>query len=355
MIFPKVASFILTYKCNLDCVHCYVDANRQCEEVNNGEAKLIVERLAEAGVKTLIFSGGEPLLRADIFELCDYASQKGLFVGVCTNGTQVDGESALKLKEAGVKVVTISIDGLERSHDSFRRHDGSFNKTMAGIKQCLGAGLQVGVELTPTKFNYKDVTAVIKTLKDNGVLYPHLRRFVLLGRGAQNSQALGISPNDYAAFLQNWFDGSSENGVFCMAFHEPLYQVLLFRNSLKSPWSILRILRVFFQGSEWSNIPSVLSKSHIGCIAGTLWCGIMPNGDVRACPLLPITLGNIMNDSLRGIWENSRVVRDLQDRSSLKGRCGVCGYRSVCGGCRSYAYSKTSDYLAEDPMCLLNR
>jgi radical SAM protein with 4Fe4S-binding SPASM domain len=329
---PKIASWIITTECNMFCDHCYVDAGRKSnQELNTKEGINVIDELMESGIKMIFFSGGEPILREDFFRLCNYASSRGMFVNVCSNGFELTLDTVKKLKKCGVRRVIISIDSPNsKIHDSFRKCDNAFNRGIKGIKNCISLDMEVFIEATATKLNYLHLDKLVDLaakLKVKGVTF---RRFIPLGRGFLNAQKLSITSRELVFVMKNWLKKQLEYPDMEIKTHEPTYMAFLLKEDLFNP--------KFLKG--------------YGCLAGREWLGIMPNGDVRVCPVLPITIGNL-KDNWKHFWKHSKVVSSLRNRKFLKGKCSKCHFKEVCGGCRAHAFSITSDYLSEDPLCPL--
>jgi len=340
---PRIVSWNTTLNCNLRCAHCYINAHRRsAEELDTTEGKRLIDQIAEVSKPILVLSGGEPLLREDIFELAHYATKKGLTVGLGTNGTLITIDIAKKLKEAGVKTVAVSLDSvIPEKHDRFRGINGAWEKAIKGIKACRDVGLEIRINTTVTRENYDEIDKIVRLAEKVGAKHFHLFSLVPTGR-AKSVDA--PSPTEYERMIRDVLvKGRTE-----------------FR---------LRIRPVCFpQFTRIAKQEGIRLEVERGCIAGLWYCRINPTGDVTPCPYLPIKVGNIREKSFKEIWFNSEVFKTLRDFKNLKGRCGVCDFQNVCGGCRARAYGLThdvtyvcgtldvpdkltGDYLAEDPWC----
>ncbi|MEM0488099.1 MAG: radical SAM protein [Candidatus Bathyarchaeia archaeon] len=345
---PLIVSWNVTLKCNLKCPHCYINAAERelPDELSTEEAKLLINQIAEVSRPLLILSGGEPLLREDIFELIQYGTERGLRMAMGSNGMLIDDEVARKLKKVGIKTVSISLDSsIPEQHDEFRGVKGSWERAIRAIKALRNNDILVQVNTTVTKQNYDEINDIMTLAEQLGVENFHLFFLVPTGRGVKIND---ISPVMY----ENMIRGILAN---------------ITRHKLNvKPTCAPQFMRIVKQTS--------VSIKHIqammrGCIAGLYYCRIYPTGEVTPCPYLPIKLGNIRERSFKDIWFNSEILKNLRDFKKLRGKCGVCDYRDVCGGCRARAYSLTSDfidfcgdlheptelrgdYLAEDPWCV---
>ena len=343
---PLVVSWNVTRKCNLKCPHCYINAAKEelSDELNTEEAKQLIDQICEVSRPLLILSGGEPLLRKDVFELIRYGTEKGLKMGLGSNGSLIDGVTAKKLKEAGVKTVSISLDSCSpERHDEFRGVAGSWEKAVNAIKALKENSVLVQVNTTVTQQNYAEIDEIISLAEQLGVENFHLFFLVPTGRGTKIAD---ISPAMYENMIKETFAKTSKHRLNVRPSCAPQFMRIAKDNGLDM--------------RQWIR----------GCIAGLYYCRVYPNGDVTPCPYLPIKLGNIREKSFSEIWFTSDVFKALRDFDALKGKCGACEYRSLCGGCRARAYGLSSDfidvcgdlhepaelkggdYLAEDPWCV---
>jgi AdoMet-dependent heme synthase len=342
---PLVVSWNLTRKCNLKCSHCYINATSEelNGELNTDESKRLIDQIAEVSRPLLILSGGEPLLRNDVYELIQYGTEKGLRMGLGSNGGLIDTKSARKLKEAGVKTVSISIDSpIAQQHDEFRGVAGSWSKAINAIKALRDNNVLVQVNTTLTQQNYNQIDEIMSLAEEIGVENFHLFFLVPTGRGAKMAD---ISPTMYEDMITNTFAKTSKHKLNVRPSCAPQF---------------MRIAKdMGLDMRQWIR----------GCIAGSYYCRVYPNGDITPCPYLPIKLGNVREQTFKQIWFKSPIFKALRNPDSLKGKCGVCDYRQLCGGCRARAYGLSSDfidycgdlhepgelkgdYLTEDPWCV---
>jgi len=342
---PLVVSWNVTRKCNLKCSHCYINAvsKQHNDELTTAESKKLIDQLSEVSRPMLILSGGEPLLRSDIFDIIRYGTQKGLRMGMGSNGALIDGDVAKKLKDAGIKTVSISLDSaIPERHDEFRGVKGSWQKAVDAIKALRENSVLVQVNTTLTQQNYGEIDNIMSLAEEIGVENYHLFFLVPTGRGAKLAD---ISPTMYENMITNTFAKTARHKLNVRPSCAPQF---------------MRIAKdMNLDMRQWIR----------GCIAGMYYCRIFPNGEVTPCPYLPVKLGNIREKSFKDIWFNSDIFKSLRNPTTLKGKCGACDYRNVCGGCRARAYGLSSDfidycgdlhepgelkgdYLAEDPWCV---
>jgi radical SAM protein with 4Fe4S-binding SPASM domain len=342
---PLVVSWNLTRKCNLKCPHCYINSTTQQlkNELTTEESKRLIDQICEVSRPLLILSGGEPLLRKDVYELVRYGAEKGLKMGLGSNGSLIDGVAAKKLKEAGIETVSISLDShIPEQHDEFRGVAGSWEKAVRAIKALRENGVLVQVNTTVTQQNYDQIDDIMSLAEGLGVENFHLFFLVPTGRGAKIAD---ISPAKYEGMIKTVFAKAAKHKLNVRPSCAPQF---------------MRIAKdMSMDMRQWIR----------GCIAGLYYCRVYPNGDITPCPYLPIKLGNIREKSFKEIWSNSEIFKSLRDFNALKGKCGVCDYRVLCGGCRARAYGLSSDfidycgdlhepaelkgdYLTEDPWCV---
>lgn len=320
-------SWNTTQKCNLYCKHCYRDSgpDKLKNELSNKESKKLLREIKQAGFRIIVFSGGEPLLRDDIFDLISYSKSLGMRSLMGSNGTLITKRVARKLKECGLDYIAVSIDSLNpKKHDEFRGVKGSFNRAVKGIKNCIEKDIKVQVNCTLTKDNLKEIDDIIEFSKELKVSSCHMLFLVDIGRGKNINQ---MNKSDYKTAINKII--SKEIDIRAKPTCAPQYKVEALINKKEKP-----------QGR--------------GCIAGISYCSILPNGDVHICPYADVKVANIREESFDSIWENNQIFKDLRDFTKYKGKCGKCKYINICGGCRARAFNNSGDWLGEDPYCLLD-
>jgi radical SAM protein with 4Fe4S-binding SPASM domain len=334
---PPVVSWILTGRCNMRCSHCYPEASPEYRAPELGaEAHLAaVDKFAAAGVRCVVLSGGEVLVLRDAVPLLAAITDAGMLACLCTNGSLINPAMAKRLKAAGVALVSVSIDGSDAaSHDRLRQYQGAFEKAVTAIQLLSAEDVPVMADYTATRINRADVNVLRETVMRAGAKGLNLKRFRPIGRGHGNAEALSLELDDYRTLVDNFLNSSGCDDAFACTDDPAAYA-----------YSRLVL------GKDASSQHSLASR--LGCLAGLGWFGVMPGGDVTPCPLLPVPIGNILNDDLPELFASSPIVRRLLDRDDRGGACGTCPERSRCGGCRAHALATTGDYLAEDPYCLL--
>ncbi|MDH4101149.1 MAG: radical SAM protein [Nitrospirota bacterium] len=330
---PYFISWNTTKRCNLKCSHCYLDAadlsGDTSNELTTDECYRLIDQMSEvAPGAMLIITGGEPLLRPDIYDICSYSSQKGFISVLGTNGTPVTDETAARLVECGVKGVGISLDSMDpKIHDDFRKIDGCWEGAVRGMEACRTHGLDFQVQTTVVESNYNQIKDLIDFSYRAGARAFNLFFLVCTGRGQDLTD---ITPEQYHATLDMLVDiQDNYPGMMVRARCAPHYT----RNALDSP-----------------NKEGYVTGYNKPCTAGTNYCRISPEGDVTPCPYMPISAGNVRQRSFVDIWRNSPLFEEFRN-PTLKGKCGSCEISHLCGGCRARAYAHTGDIMAEDPWC----
>ncbi len=339
----KWLAWEITRRCNLHCVHCRSSSELEVKEhpdFTTEEGKRIIDDISSFAKPVVVLSGGEPLLRDDWQELASYGTEKGLRMCLATNGTLVTPEVCHRIKDAGIRMVSLSLDGSTADiHDNFRNQPGAFEGTMNAARLFRESGISFLINSSFTKRNQPDVPNVYRLAKELGATAWYMFMIVPTGRGEDIMEEL-ISPEDYEELLKWHYEmEKNEHDLLVRPTCAPHYYRVRMQLAKKEGERIEhRSLKFSTGGSK-------------GCLAGQLICLIDVDGNVLPCSYFPLAAGNIREKSLKEIWDSSSLFRELRDFSSYKGRCGVCEYIRVCGGCRARAYAVSGDYLQEEPFC----
>jgi radical SAM protein with 4Fe4S-binding SPASM domain len=332
------------------------------DELSRREAENLIDELSGWGRTILVFSGGEPLLRPDIFHLMRYANDKGVIVALATNGTLIDQNVARRIRESGVDRVSISLDGAdEATHDVLRRLPGSFQSAIAGAQALRAEGVPLQINVTVAKHNADQLDEMVSLAKDLGAAALHLFLLVPVGCGMEIAEDQTLQADAYEETL-NWLYETErrETGLQLRATCAPHYfRVVKQRqtghadresSSPSAPGG--HPASAGHPGSAGEGGPrGALHAATRGCLAGTGVCFVSHIGKVYGCGYMPIEAGDLRQTDLAEIWQTSEFFAELRDLDELKGKCGRCGYGRVCGGCRARAYGSTGDFLAEEPFC----
>ena len=278
-------------------------------------------------------------MREDIFELARYAVGKELTVALATNGTPVDEEKARLIEKSGIKRASISLDGaVAKTHDDFRGEQGSFERALAGFRRIRDAGVEAQLNFSLAKVNEPELPQLYDLAVKEKAVALHIFMLVPVGCGLELSEEEMIGPEDYERVMGWVYEKSLEGKLPLKVTCGPHYYRVI-REKAKE------------RGEELSVKTHGMEAVTRGCLGGISVCFVSSCGDVFPCGYLPVKAGNVRQKSLGEIWEGSPEFAKLRDYSLLEGKCGVCGYRKVCGGCRARAYAKTGNVLAEEPFC----
>ncbi|MFC1713894.1 radical SAM protein [Candidatus Poribacteria bacterium] len=339
-----------TNRCNLRCKHCYISAEdrRYGNELTTEEAEEFITDLGEMRAPVLLFSGGEPLIREDLFHLGRFGTDKGLRVVLSTNGTLITKEMAKNIKESGIQYAGVSLDGLHDIHDEFRSLPGALEKSLVGIRNCIDADVKTGVRFTVNKFNKEDLAGVIDLLVEEGVPRFCMYHLVYSGRGKEMVE-MDTTHEEKRETIKFLVDKSIElydKGVEV--------ELLTVDNHADGAYIYNYLMET---NPERAEEVMELLEMHGGCSAGTKFANVDPQGNVHPCQFWQhVSLGNVRERKFSEIWndqENEFLIGMRQKDKMLKGRCGACNFNTVCGGCRIRAEVVHGDIWAEDPACYL--
>jgi len=340
---PKWIAWEITRRCNLHCVHCRSASEMEVAahpDFTRDEGIRILEDIRSYAEPVVVLSGGEPLLRDDVFDLAAHGTSLGLRMCMATNGTLVTPEVCRHIKESGIKMVSLSLDGATaRVHDDFRQQPGAFEGTMQAIAYFREHGIPFLVNSSFTRRNKADIPKIYELVKSLGATAWYLFMIVPTGRGEEIMEEL-IPEQEYEEVL-NWhyeMEKSEEELLVRPTCAPQYYRIVLQRAKAEGRRFERRSLKFSTGGSK-------------GCLAGQLICLIDVDGNVLPCSYFPLSAGNLGRQSFREIWEESKLFADLRDFKGYGGNCGRCEYVQVCGGCRARAYAMTGDYLAQEPFC----
>ncbi|HFC05154.1 MAG TPA: radical SAM protein, partial [Rhizobiales bacterium] len=322
--------------CNLSCEHCYLDAeilkNGSTDELSTSEVIKTIDEIALVGPECMIvLTGGEPLLRPDIEELAVHAASLGLMVVVGSNGLTLTRKRAKSLKTAGVAGVGLSIDSLNPEiHDGFRGRKGAWLKTMAAIDACKAEGLAFQIHFSVTDHTADEIDAMIGFAKSCGALVLNVFFLVCTGRGEKYTD---ISIENYDRVLERVVEAAhDEKQLMVRAKCAPHFKRLALK--LDPDWPI-----TMAHGYEAG-----------GCIAGTRYARVTPEGEVTPCPFMETSGGSVRDHSFADIWNDAEVFNQLRDLK-LEGRCGICEFQKLCGGCRARPLARSGNLMGEDFLC----
>ena len=340
---PKWIAWEITRRCNLNCVHCRSSSTLEIDghpDFSLNEAKRILDEIHAYSNPVMVLSGGEPLLRSDVFDIAAYGTSLGLRMCLATNGALVTNTICANIKAAGIQMVSLSLDGATASvHDDFRNQPGAFEGVMNAISLFNEQQIPFLINSSFTRRNKEEAPKIYRLVKSLGATAWYLFMIVPTGRG-EDIMAELIPAEEYEDILNWHYDmEKEEHDLLVRPTCAPqYYRIVLQRSKAEGEQFKRRSLKFSTGGSK-------------GCLAGQLICLIDVDGNVLPCSYFPLAAGNLHSQSFRDIWEQSQLFLDMRNFSGYKDNCGRCEYLQVCGGCRARAYAMTGDYLASEPFC----
>ena len=365
---PFIVIWELTRACALACVHCRADAipRRDPRELTTSEGLGLIEAVRSFGspAPLLVFTGGDPLRRADVFDLVAAGTERGLRVALTPSGTAAARrEKIVRLKDAGLARLAVSLDGSEATiHDAFRRVRGSYDWTMRILEDAREAGLPIQINTTVTRYNRADLPAMTDLLTRLGIVLWSVFFLVPTGRGRQED---GVSAQDSEAILNDLYDLSWQVPFGIKTTEAPHYRRVVQERARGLRWdgrqgTADRGPKTADRGPgtvserrrEYGFRVDTIGRASAGVNDGNGFVFVDHTGDITPSGFLPLRAGSVRTDSLVEVYRQHPLFQELRDPERLRGRCGQCQYRTVCGGSRSRAYAMTGDHLGEDPCCL---
>ncbi len=346
---PFTIAWEVTRACAYACVHCRADAMHVADpnELNTEEALRLIDRLTDFGSPILIFTGGDPMMRKDLHELIAYATQKGLRCSLTPTATALPTTARLeKVRDAGVRRIALSLDAPSAEiHDNFRQVAGSWQRTMDILHRAQEIGISVQVNTTISKHNVDILDEMVPFIQEVGAVQWSLFFLVPTGRAQVKNM---ISAEEHERTF-NWLYDLSKTAPFDIkSTAAPMYRrVAIERKRAEQGGDN----PVTFQGAGFQYADG-LNRPTRGVNDGNGFLFISHVGDIQPSGFLPLTAGNVRADDVIDVYRNSQLFTDLRTPDKIKGRCGICEYRDVCGGQRGRAYGVTGDYLESDPACL---
>lgn len=373
---PRLIFWETTAGCNLACIHCRritVADQLVPQDLTTAEAFDLVDQITAFARPIFVLSGGEPLFRPDIFAIARRAANAGLIVALATNGTLIDADVARRIRESGIRRVSISFDGADApTHDIFRG-PGAFDRALAGMAHLRAAGVPFQINTTVAKHNVGQMDETLRMAKALGAQALHLFLLVPVGCGVEIADDQQISPAEYEGVLNWMYDAEMAGGIELKATCAPHYfRIVRQRQAEERRQGIFRERpashgRQTHAGGQGGNgghpgghpvagdgneqARQAMAAMTKGCLAGTGVCFVSHRGEVFPCGYLPVEAGDIRRQPFRAIWEGSPLFAELRDPDLLGGKCGLCEFKRICGGCRARAYGMTAHYLDEEPFC----
>lgn len=346
---PFTIAWEVTRACAYACVHCRADAIHKPDpnELNTEEAFQLIDRLTEFGSPILIFTGGDPMMRRDLFEIIRYAAEKGLRCSLTPTATALPTiERLQQAKDAGIRRIALSLDAPRAAvHDQFRKVPGSWQRTMDILHRAKEVGLSVQVNSTVAKHNFDILPEMIPFIKEVGAVQWSVFFLVPTGRAMIEQM---ISPEEHERTFNWLYDLSIDAPFDIKGTAAPMYRrVAIERKRAESQAGE----HITFQGAGFQ-YDDGLNRPTKGVNDGNGFLFISHTGSIEPSGFLPLSAGNVRDHDIVDVYRNHPIFKDLRSPEKLKGRCGICEYRDVCGGQRGRAYGVTGDYLETDPACV---
>lgn len=352
--FRPVIFWNLTRRCNLSCEHCYNASGSQgsSDELSTNEALAFLDDCRNLRVPVLLLTGGEPLMREDIWELASYARDLGIKTAISTNGTLITPEIANKIKESGIGYVGISLDGARaETHDRFRNSPGAFEKSVRAFSYCQDAGIRCGVRVTLTRENMYELGDLIDLALEIGACRFCVYWLVPSGRGAASYESLQLTRDEVFSALDLLQQYAQKTDPSAMEFL-----------TVDGPQDAIHLLE-WMEKNKSDDLPeakSLVASMKGGCSAGIRVANVTETGDVYPCQFAQIPefrIGSIREHPFSELWNDpeNRVLKMFREKKEhLTGKCRSCSYLDLCGGgCRVRAYWQSGDFSAEDPFCFI--
>lgn len=321
----------------------------------------LIDQITEFARPILILSGGEPLIRDDIFDIAAYAQESGLIPALASNGTLIDARMAERIQKAGIRRVSVSFDGADAPTHDILRGEGSFQKALKGISHLQETGVPYQINTTVTRHNAHQVKQMLSLANEIGAVALHLFLLVPVGCGAEIADEQQVTSEEYEEILNWLYEAEKTHNIELKATCAPHYfRVVSQRRAedrkqgriIQPPPSHHR--QKHAAGHPPAGHPKkrhAMNAMTKGCLAGTGVCFVSHKGEVFPCGYLPLEAGNVREQPLQQIWESSSLFAQLRDPELLEGKCGICEFKRVCGGCRARAYGATGNFLGEEPFC----
>ncbi len=346
----QLVAWELTRSCNLSCIHCRGSAGQEhySNELSTEECFHLIDQILEVGKPIIILTGGEPLARHDVLPIAKHAVARGLRVVMGSNGTLITKEMATKLRDIPISRIGVSLDfPIAKRQDNFRGQVGAFDTAIAGIANTRRAGIDIQINSTITKLNVTYLDELLALSLEVGAVAFHPFMLVPTGRG-KGLRSVELPPEQYEKTL-NWiYDKQLELGdkIFIKPTDVPHYMRVVKQKQeqdLRTP---------VIKKPEPPSSSNPMNSITRGCLAGTGFCFVSHQGKVKGCGYLDVEAGDVRKENFSQIWANSPLFKKLRNLSNLKGKCAVCEYKMICGGCRARAYEATGDYLEAEPYCV---
>ncbi len=335
LVKPRIVAFEVTNQCRYQCLHCRANASQEAseQELTTSQCKKILAGLAQYAKCVVILTGGEPLERADIYELLQFGHGLGHRMALATSGYPINEAVIEQLKQLNLLSLSFSLDGADaETHDTFRAVPGAFVTTLNASKQSRQKGVRFQINTAVTRRNVDQISEIANLAQSLGATCFNPFILVPMGRGSKLVHE-GLAPAQYETFLNDLNKLKRKLDIEVRVTCGPQFGRIVAANESREKGNHCRTT---------------------GCLAGTDFAFISYRGHVQTCGFLELSAGNLLdhNYNFEDLWKNSVLLQQVRDRTQLKGVCGHCQYTMQCGGCRARAYALTGDVLGDDPICI---
>ena len=346
---PFVIAWEVTRACAYACKHCRADAQHQRHpaELTTEDAYNLIDRMADFGHPILVFTGGDPMMRRDLPDLISYATQQGLRCSLTPTATALPNKKRLtQARDAGIRRIALSLDSSDPAvHDEFRKVEGSWDRTMNILHNAQDVGLSVQVNTTVTRFNLDTLPEMVPFIEEVSAVQWSVFFMVPTGRAQVEWM---ISAEEHETLFHWLYDLSKTAPFDIKGTAAPMYRRVAIQRRRQE---VGEGEEVTFQGAGFQ-YDDGLNRPTRGVNDGNGFLFISHLGEIMPSGFLPLSAGNVKEDDVVDVYRHHQLFQDLRDVSKLKGRCGVCEFKEVCGGQRGRAYGVTGDYLETDPACV---
>jgi len=350
---PHLVAWELTRSCYLNCRHCRAAARHgpYSGELTTEEAFRLLDQFRELGRFIVILTGGEPMMRPDIWEIARHGADLGLRMVLAPCGVLVTDETVARMREAGIERISLSIDGATaESHDDFRRVPGAFDMVVAAAAAARRGGMPFQINTTVTRRNVDELERILDLAVELGAVAFHPFLLVPTGRGAELAPD-ELSPDEYERVLHWVYDRAAELPLHFKPTCAPHYHRVRLQREKEERHAGLRAREPRGGAGHRGGHPGGLNALTKGCMGGTGFAFVSHTGTVQICGFLDLPAGNVREESFVDIWRGSPLFLQLRDFGAYRGKCGACEYLRVCSGCRARAHALTGDHMAAEPFC----
>ncbi|WP_209125242.1 TIGR04053 family radical SAM/SPASM domain-containing protein [Alkalihalobacillus sp. BA299] len=351
--YPFIVIWEVTRACALKCLHCRAEAQYHADprQLSFEEGKKLIDQIAEMNNPLFVFTGGDPLMRPDLFKLAQYAiNEKKLAVSMTPSATPKVTQAAVEqAKDVGLSRWAFSLDGSNAEiHDYFRGTNGSFDRTMKGISYLKELNIPIQINTTVSTYNIDDLERISEKVMEMGAVLWSLFFLIPTGRAQQKDM---LSSKQHEEVMQWLVTVQEKMPYHVKATEAPHYRRVFLQNKKAPKNGEIRSLPSKSEETKTEKRVDVLGRAPKGVNDGDGFVFISHIGDVYPSGFLPVKCGNVREQYLLDIYQHSPVMKELRDKSLLKGKCGLCEYKEICGGSRARAYAVYGDYLERDPSC----